>query len=66
MGADSVNFEQEIKDLITLHDLLKKSDDFYYSSYLKSHIQNIKWKLRQERNLKKNEQSTERLAESNQ
>ena len=60
-----MNFGKEIEDLITMHNVLREEDDFYYASHMKDWIQGIKWRMRKERNLKKNEQNTEKLAEGN-
>jgi len=45
-----VDYKQELESLLKMHDLLKKSDDFYYATYMKDLVKTIKWKIRREKN----------------
>ena len=45
-----MDYKKELEKLLKMHDLLKKSDDFYYASYMKDLIKTVKWKLRKAKN----------------
>lgn len=50
---ENKKLKSEIKDIITIHNLLKKSDDFYYASYMKDHVEGIKKRMKREKCLLK-------------
>lgn len=45
-------YKKELEDLIRLHDILKKEDDFYYASYIKDYIKTVKRRLKKQNDRK--------------